>query len=155
MTDEALPGRAAPYGPSTSQIRRFLQRLVALTAEVEAQVASEYALARATLEFQAAERLLGVAIARSGREAERDALGGPLLRMLAADVPSNSPPAVGGVDTPPSSPPVSGGEPALRPIAEPALAATLALMMQDVLTENQVALLYAPFQRFIPRTTLF
>ncbi len=139
---------ALPYGPFTAQIRRFLQQFATLTLEAEAAIVTEYGVAITLPEYQAAERVLGAAIARSGRESERDALGGPLLQLVQGHRPS-----------PDTGPSVASEDPgaiatSLRPIAEPALAALLAILMQDVLSAERSTQLYAPFERAIPRASL-
>ncbi|MGV3707215.1 MAG: hypothetical protein ACO1Q7_00105 [Gemmatimonas sp.] len=129
MTD-----RSAPYGPQTAQIRRFLQALAGLAPEAESTVVARFGESGATAAYRTAERALADAIAKSGRERERDALGGPLLQMLRA--------------------PGTSEEASLKPMAEPALGALLALLMHDLLTPLQVAALYAPFDGIISRDTL-
>ena len=137
-----------PYGPFTAEVRRFLQRVAILTPAAEEEVVVEYQLAVQSAEYQAAERVLGSAIARSNREKERDALGGPLLHLLRADgqLVAN--------DISNASPSITANVAPYRPIAEPALAALLGILMQDVLSADLVARLYAPFAHRIPRTSL-
>lgn len=137
MAEKISGSGALPYGPFTAQVRRFLQRFASLTPEAEETVVADYRATIASPQYQAAERALGTAIARSGREAERDALGGPLLQLLRAEQVL----------------PDAGAAP-FRPIAEPALAALLAVLMQDVLTAEQVTRLYAPVEHAIPRRSL-
>ena len=157
--------RPLPYGPFTAEVRRFLQQLAALTPAAEAQVVAEYGRAIKSAEYQAAERMLGGAIARSGRERERDALGGPLLQLLRVERPQGEPKSahanatltpihVTPVNAPPSATltPILDASP-FRPIAEPALAALLAVLMQDVLSAELFVRLYAPFERTIPRAS--
>jgi hypothetical protein len=81
---------------------------------------------------------LGEVIARSGREQARDALSGPLLQLMKRRV----------ADT--DTPSVVGDEIALEPIAEPALAALLALMVRDLLDDTTVRLLTDAFTDTIP-----
>ena len=135
-----------PYGPFTAEVRRFLQQVATMTPAAEEAVVAEYQLAVESAEYQAAERVLGSAIARSNREKERDALGGPLLHLLRADrqLVAN--------DISNASQSIAANVAPYRPIAEPALAALLAILMQDVLSADLVARLYAPFARTIPRT---
>ena len=149
MADESPTDGTLPYGPFTAEVRRFLQRLAALPPAAEDLVLADYRLTAASAEYQAAERVLGSAIARSGRERERDALGGPLLQMLRSEQrpafdasPTNADPSIAANDLP------------FRPIAEPALAALLAILMQDVLSAEHFARLYAPFAHTIPRTSV-
>ena len=80
--------------------------------------------------------LLGETIERSGRTDARDALAGPLLQLVRH-------PRDTGAD-------VDDGLEALDPIAEPALAALLAILVDDLLPAEPRALLYAPFQFVIP-----
>ena len=130
---------AAPYGPSTAAIRRFLQRLAALTPAEWAEAARAYATIADSPRFRAADRALGGAIDRAGRTAERDAALGPLLQLVRADAPPDAAP---------------DAEVALDPVAEPALAALLALLARDLLPAETVATLYAPFASLIPLPTL-
>jgi len=130
---------AAPYGPSTAAIRRFLQRLAALTPAEWAEAAHAYAALAPTPRFRAADRALGAAIDRAGRTAERDAALGPLLQLVRVAPTS---------DTPPDA------EVALDPVAEPALAALLALLARDLLPPETVAILYAPFAALVPLDAL-
>lgn len=125
-----------PYGPGTRAIRRFLQRMAALNAEAEAEIVQRHGQAVATREYRAAEIALSAAVSRSGRDGERDAIAGPLIQLVrAVPIAANS---------------GEPGEVVLRDIAEPALAALLALMMRDVLLPTDFARLYAPFEQAIP-----
>jgi hypothetical protein len=137
-TNFSPPPAPLPYGPATLAIRKFLQRLAALNAGAEAQVMKRFADASETRSFRAAEVAVGVAIERSGRGAEQAALAGPLLQLVKTREGDLSSPAA-------TDPSVD-----LRPIAEPALAALLALMMRDVLPANEFAELYEPFAVAIP-----
>ena len=101
---------------------------------VEADVVAQYDRIAGLPEYAAAELALGVAIARSGREREQAALGGPLLQLV--------------------QDPTTNDASTLRPIAEPALAAVLALMMQDLLTLAEFEHLYGAFASAIPLHSL-
>jgi hypothetical protein len=116
-----------PYGPNTPAVRRFLQRFAALDARQWDEAAAAFAALEGTPRFRAADRALGLAIERTGRTTERDAVVGPLLRIAR--------PAEG-TDEPP-------------PVAAAALAAVLALLMRDVLDEPTFAALYAPFAALV------
>ncbi len=130
---------SAPYGPGTPAVRRFLVQLAGLGAVAREQVVARYAASSRTSAYAAAETALGDAIERSGRTDARDALAGPLLQLVrradAADSPDDE-------------------LAALDPIAEPALAALLALIVADLLPRDTVALLYAPFDDVIPYGTV-
>lgn len=132
---------STPYGPNTAQIRRFLQRLAALSASEWGDATRAYAELEATPRFRAADRALGAALERANRSPERDAAMGPLLRLVrAADA--------GEADD------GDGDEPALDPVAEPALGAVLALLARDLLPEETVRALYSPFAALIPMERL-
>ncbi|MDQ6612411.1 MAG: hypothetical protein M3Y64_08255, partial [Gemmatimonadota bacterium] len=90
--------------------------------------------------FASAELALGLLVAQAGRESERDALAGPLL-LLVCERGAEALTA----DT---------VEPVLRAIAEPALAALLALLMRDLLAPRDFSALYEPFEQAIPFATL-
>ena len=81
---------------------------------------------------------LGEVITRSGRDEARDALSGPLLQLVKRPTPDVSPAADAEADI------------ALDPIAEPALAALLALMVRDLLDDATVQLLTYAFADTIP-----
>ena len=102
-------------------------------------VVALYTRQSATPAWHAAETALATAIERSGREPQRDALSGPLLQLVRR--PDR-----------PDAPPASADEAlaTLEPIAEPALAALMALLVQDLLGEAYVRTLYAPFAEIIP-----
>lgn len=121
-----------PYGPNTAMIRRFLVRLAGLGAADRQAVVDRYTMLSASPEWYAAEGSLATSIERSGREAFRDALSGPLLQLVR-----------------PTHPTASADEDdwltALDPIAEPALAALLGLLVSDVLPAPTVHTLLAPF----------
>ena len=125
---------AAPYGPQTLAIRRFLQRLAALPAAEWDAAAARFASLQGTPRFAAADRALSAAVAATGREPERDAALGPLLQLVAVgDAPE-------------------GEAPELAPVAEAALAAVLALLVRDVLPATAFATLYGPFAEVVPPT---
>jgi hypothetical protein len=124
------PPRSQPYGPNTAVIRRFLQRFAALDASALAAVVAAYDALQASPSFGRADRAVAAAVERSGRTAERDSVVGPLLRLLPA-APGDAPDV-------------------LSPVAEPALAAVLALLLRDELSADAVATLYGPFEPLIP-----
>ena len=126
---------SAPYGPATPRVRRFLVQLAGLGAELRREVVARHDALAPTSAYAAAEALLGETIERSGRTDARDALAGPLLQLVrrAPDLAL----AAEGLD-------------ALDPIAEPALAALLAIVVADLLPADQAALLYAPFESAMP-----
>lgn len=124
-----------PYGPRTPQLRHFLQRLAAQPAVVWLAAARRWADAAADVRVQRADRALGDAIARLGRETERDALVGPILQLArrAAAFPAGDDDVAH-----------------VERLAEPALAAALALLVADALPASHVERLYAPFADAIP-----
>lgn len=133
----ALPN-SLPYGPATVPIRRFLLRLAGLGGADRSAVVHRYADGAVRTEWARAERALAEAIERSGRSDAQNAISGPLLQLVRRE----------SVATPDGTEdPLA----ALDPIAEPALAALLALMAQDLLREVDVATLYDPFEAIIPR----
>jgi hypothetical protein len=122
------PGRW-PYGPSTPTVRRFLQRFAALDAAAWDTAAADFHAAERTPAFASADQALALAIERSGRVAERDAVLGPLLQLVRP----------------------AGGEPATEhPVAAAALGAVLALVVHDVMDAGAFRVLYAPFATLIP-----
>ncbi|MDF1502021.1 hypothetical protein [Roseisolibacter sp. H3M3-2] len=134
----APPPPAAPYGPQTLAIRRFLQRLAALPAAAWDEAAARHEAAQGSPRFAAAARVLAAAVAATQREPERDAALGPLLQLVAV----------------PTDDPAPDAAPELAPVAEAALAAVLALLVRDVLSATAFATLYAPFAEAIPPASL-
>jgi hypothetical protein len=131
---------AAPYGPRTPRVRHFLQRLARQPAVVWLAAARLFAAQRDTPALRRADRALGQAVDRHGRARERDALVGPVVQMARRAVPAG----MGEADD----------EALLERLAEPALAAALALLVEDVLATEHVAALYAPFAEAVPRDEL-
>ena len=129
---------AQPYGPQTVAIRGFLVRLAGLGTTDRAAVVARFETIARTRDYEAADARLGDVIKRSGREEARDALSGPLLQLVKRPTP----------DVPPASD--AEAEIALEPIAEPALAALLALMVRDLLDDATVQLLTDAFADTIP-----
>jgi nucleoside-diphosphate-sugar epimerase len=129
------------YGPQTDAVRRFLQRLAVLDAEARARVVAEWMAHRDDASFRRAERVLGEVMARSGREAERDAAAGPLLQMLRVPRTETKETASSSPDDPLA---------ALDPIAEPALAALLALLVRDLLPADTFRALVTPLASLVP-----
>ena len=124
------PGRPAPvYGPATPQIRRFLVQLAGLGAEARSGVVDRFHSVMHTPDFASAESAMGLAIERGGRVDARDAVAGPLLQLVRDANRTDE-------DDPLAS---------LEPIAEPALAAVLALLVSDLLPPLYVRVLYEPF----------
>ena len=124
------------YGPNSALIRRFLQHLAALDTDSERQATSRYGRLSPSAKFAAAELALAVLLSKAGREQERDALAGPLL-LLVQERASTANSEHGTVAL-------------LRPVAEPALSALLALLMRDLLPPGDFAALYEPFAVAIP-----
>ena len=135
-----MPGPpTAPYGPASPVVRRFLQRLAAQRELVWLAAARRYQDPVDAAERQRADRALGAAIERLGREPARDALVGPVVQM-ARRVASALHPEV--------------TDEVLEGLAEPALAAALALVVSDELERNLMASLYKPFEGAIPLASL-
>lgn len=130
---------ALPYGPRTPRVRHFLQRLARQPAIAWLAAARQYAERRDTPIVRRADRALGQVIDGHGRTRERDALVGPVLQMARTAVPA---------------PMGEGDDETLERMAEPALAAVLALLVEDLLAAEHVAALYAPFAQAIPLETL-
>ena len=130
-----------PYGPATPAVRRFLVRLAALGPSEREQVVTRHAAESLTRPWHHAENALGTLIERSGRSNAQEAVSGPLLQLVRRH------------DAPPPSSEAEALQ-ALDPLAEPALAALLALMMQDLMTPHDFTTLYAPFAELIPVSTL-
>ncbi len=117
-----LAAEHQPYGPHTAQVRDFLRALSALGQGEHDAIVDAWRAHAETPGFRRAERVLGELLARTGREAERDAAAGPLLQMVRVpDEPD-----------------------AIDPIAEPALAALMALVIRDVLPPDDFDALTAP-----------
>ncbi len=134
---------AGTYGPETPAIRRFLVRLAALAPDVRQRVVQRYREQELSSDFHAADATVGETIERSGRTDARDALGGPLVQIVQiVQRPTDAAQRENADEDD-----LSG---MLDPIAEPALAALLALLVRDLLPAAQFAVLYAPFSDAIP-----
>jgi len=119
-----------PYGPQTASIRAFLRDLATLDVNAHHDVVQRWTAITGTPAFVRADRTLGEVLIRAGREAERDAAAGPLLQMMrVADAPSEHEP--------------------LDPIAEPALAALMALLVRDLLPADLFDTLTEPLRALI------
>jgi nucleoside-diphosphate-sugar epimerase len=156
------------YGPQTAEIRRFLQRVATSDANTRARIVAAWQAISGTAALHLAERALGETIARSGREAERDAAAGPLLQMLrtggdaspTADAPTAasptaasptaaSPTAASPTDAASPAGPSADGAPAdatapFDPVILPVLGALMALVVRDVLPPDRYETLTAP-----------
>lgn len=131
-----------PYGPHTADVRTFLRRIAELDTAAHAEAVARWASHGEQPAFRRAERLLGEVMARSGREAERDAAAGPLLRLVRA--PSDA----GAAE--PSATATGDASAAFDPIAEPALAALMAIVVRDLLPADVFATLVAPLAALVP-----
>lgn len=140
----------APYGPNTAAVRRFLQRFAALAPEEWTAAAAAYEALQPTPAFRGADRALSAAVQRAGREGERDAVLGPLLQLVRVADASRVAPGLPG----PDAIDLGAAPLALAPVAEAALAATLALVVHDVLTPSAFTTLYGPFADRIPLVAL-
>ena len=125
---------AAPYGPNTPAVRRFLQRFAALAPADWDAAARAYDAAAGSAAQVAADRALARAVDQAGRQAERDAVVGPLVQLVRG--------------------PDHESVAELPPVAEAALAALLALVMRDVLPARAFDALYAPFAPLVPAEQL-
>jgi hypothetical protein len=131
---------AQPYGPNTQAVRRFLVRLAGLGVSDREAVVARYATASTSRPYLLAEAALATAIERSGREALRDALSGPLLHLVRRpDAPE---------------PTEENALDGLDPVAEPALAALLGLLVRDLLEPANRDALYDAFALTIPLADL-
>ncbi len=119
-----------PYGPNTAAVRGFLVRLAGLGASDRELVVARHLSLSQTRAYEIADASLGEAITRSGREDARDALTGPLLQL---------------VKRPDAAEIATADDVALEPIAEPALAALLALLVSDLLNDDARRVLTEPF----------
>lgn len=124
---------AQPYGPQTAEVRAFLRALAALDADEHARVLERWKHHSGTTAFSRADRVLAETMVRVNREVERDSAAGPLLQMMRVD---------SGADDGAS----------LDPIAEPALAALMAIVLRDVLPQVTYDTLIASMASIVPRT---
>ena len=135
--DLSVLDNSAPYGPATPMVRAFLVRFAGLSASDRARVTLRYESMRDARAWTEADSVLGSTIERSGREPERDALAGPLMQLVrVTERTDNHADEHDAVD-------------ALDPIAEPALAALMALLVKDLLSPATFDTLYAPFRNEI------
>lgn len=130
----AGPSGRDPYGPQTAAVRRFLVQFAGLGADARTEVLTRHRAIVDDREYVAAESLIGETIARAGRTDARDALAGPLMQL---------------VRTTASADPDDDVLSMLDPIAEPALAALLALLVADLVPSSAFAELYQPFEAVI------
>jgi hypothetical protein len=136
-----VTGAAAPYGPQTAAIRHYLVRLAGLSRSDRLQVVAAYASHQQSAAFQHAEDELAVVMERSGREDARAALSGPLLQLVKrAPVTADSDRDVESTDALHD----------MDPVAEPALAALLALLVRDLLPDEAFRALTAPMALVLP-----
>ena len=135
----ASPAPPLPYGPASAVVRRFLQRLASQRELVWLAAARRYQDPAEAIERRRADRALGAAIERLGREPARDALIGPVVQMARRVASALHPEVTDDV---------------LEGLAEPALAAALALVVSDELDPAILASLYRPFEGAIPLASL-
>lgn len=126
-----------PYGPATAVVRRFLARFAGLSTADRAGILAKYVAQAESARWHRADTALASALTGADREAARDAVAGPLLQLVRVGEPDDNDPLA-----------------SLDPVAEPALAALLALLVADVLDSTHVDTLYAPFELLIPRASL-
>jgi hypothetical protein len=129
-----MTAAALPYGPETPAIRRFLVRFAGLGARDRGAIVSAWVQQSPTPAYVAAEAMLAHTIERSGREPARDALSGPLLQLVRREGTAVAP----------------GDPDALDPVAEPVLAALLALLVRDLLEKAAFNALYAACAGLLP-----
>lgn len=133
-----------PYGPATATIRQFLVRLAAVGPSERAQASMAYAALADTRRWHQAETTLAAVVERSGRSAAQEAVAGPLLQLVhrpdIAPLPETASP--------------DEALATLDPVAEPALAALLALLVRDLLEPSLFATLYGPMHDVIPVESL-
>src|SRR5687767_1166823 len=112
-----------PYGPNTSVVRRFLQRLAGKPASDCATAARAYLSLQGTPALIAADRALGEALEGSGRTDARDAVVGPIIQLMSGHAARlEADPSLSGVS--------------LDDMAEAALAAALGLIAGDILAAD-------------------
>jgi hypothetical protein len=141
---------AEPYGPNTRQVRRFLQRLAALSTDECVAAARIYRQKAGDRAMIAADRALGIAIETSGRTGQRDTLAEPLMQLLsshASRLPGADATHLPGAGT-------GDGETSdaveWEDIAEAALAAALAVLARDLISTDEFVMLYSPYEDQIP-----
>jgi len=139
-SDSASASGQGPYGPRTKEVRDFLVHFAGLGAHARAGVVARYNAMSNTPEFTAAESVLGETIARAGLLDARDALAGPLLQLVRAPEP-----------VPASTQDANEDDVVLDPIAEPALAALLAILTEGLVDPDITRQLYSPFDDAMPR----
>ena len=135
---DASPVVSGPYGPMTPQVRQFLMQFAGLGASSRARIVARYQSLSAHPSFALAEQALAETITRAGRIAEQEALAGPLLQLVRRASPSTAA-ATDDTRHANTDEPVTFDD-----IAEPALAAVLALLVADLLLPSVAATLYAP-----------
>lgn len=123
-----------PYGPLTPLVRDFLQRLAGQPPMAWLAASRRYAALATTPAGRQADRALGAAITASAREEARDAVVGPIVQMASR--------AADGAAV--------AGDDAVQRLAEPALAAALALLVADRLDPTQRQVLTQPFAGALP-----
>ena len=133
---------SAPYGPATVSIRRFLVRLASLDPMARDAIVTRFAELADSRAYTVADAALAETIERSGRTDAQDALAGPLLQLVRPREPSHLAAGDHGPDV------------ALDALAEPALAALLALLVRDLLPSVHFRTLYSPFDESIPAGVL-
>ncbi|HEY0970919.1 MAG TPA: hypothetical protein VGE02_08115 [Gemmatimonadales bacterium] len=121
-------------------MRHFLQRLANQPAVVWLAAARRYEDRRDDAAMRRADRALGEAVEAYARQRERDALVGPVLQLARRAVPA----ALDGDDDLAT----------IERLAEPALAAALALLAEDLLAAEQVETLYSAFATVVPLAEL-
>jgi hypothetical protein len=156
-----VPRASHPYGPSTARIRRFLVRLAALGDVERDAVVQRFGTIVMQRDFAVADAALADLVARSGRGDARDSLAGPLLqiarRRATRSIRGNDAPreeTVGDAELHALTDAAIDTDDDLDPVAEPALAALLALLVDDLLPPPQMRLLYGAFDESIPLSAL-
>lgn len=126
-----------PYGPNTAIVRRFLQRLAGKPATDCAAAARVYLSLQGTPALIAADRAVATAFEESERTDARDAVVGPIVQLMNGHASRlETDPALAGVS--------------LDDMAEAALAATLGLIVGDIIAADALEVLYRPYAGLIP-----
>lgn len=139
-----------PYGPNTAAVRGFLVRLAGLGTDSRGRVVTQHAALAHTRAYEAADSTLGETITRSGREDARNALFGPLVQLLKRPTAAPEPGQEPTLEPAPAPTSHADDDIELDPIAEPALAALLALLVGDLLDAETRRVLTASFDGVMP-----
>lgn len=142
---------ALPYGPATASIRRFMARLAAISSADRLIICQAYEKASELPRWSQVERRLAAIIERSGRQAEQEAVAGPLLQLVRLEAGASSGMQGEAEVLSETASEAADDDPLknLDPVAEPALAAVLALLVRDLLQPSDFELLIGPVVQVI------